>query len=447
MTIGNVTSAGYRKLYRDREDCVLAGVAAGLAEHLRAPVTIVRLVFVALLLANGFGALLYVALWAVVPVRTEMSPGRPRRVRSVGLARVAYTALTLGALILQAELVGDRPGGWTGFPLNPAVITLAAVVVLGAGIIWHQADPQRRRAGDASATMSAAEVPRTDAVVAAARTDLSAQAEVEPAGDRRWFVLRLVGGGLLMVVGIVGILGILAPGDRDLAAILLALLFAVLALAGVVLALAPVLWRMAGQLREERIARIREQERAEVAAIVHDQVLHTLALIQRHASDPASVTRLARGQERSLRGWLYRPAASPNERFAAALEQVAGEVEDAYGITVETVVVGDAAYDERVAALVAATREALVNAARHAKVSSVSLYAEVEDETLTVFVRDRGVGFDMSTMDSDRHGVRGSIIGRMQRHGGTARLRSIPGEGTEVELSIRRGAVTVAGKE
>src|SRR5690606_28674603 len=136
---------------------------------------------------------------------------------------------------------------------------------------------------------------------------------------RRRFLVRVVGGGLLMVVGIIGILGFFAPPDQGLAATLLGLLFAVLALAGLVLALAPVLWRMAGQLREERIARIREQERAEVAAIVHDQVLHTLALIQRNASDPSRVLRLARGQERSLRSWLYRPAASPSERFAAAL--------------------------------------------------------------------------------------------------------------------------------
>jgi signal transduction histidine kinase len=258
----------------------------------------------------------------------------------------------------------------------------------------------------------------------------------------------VISGGLLMSVGIIGILSFFAPGRQGLSPTLLGLLFALLALAGLVLALAPVLWRLAGQLREERIARIREQERAEVAAIVHDQVLHTLALIQRHAADPGTVARLARGQERSLRGWLYRPTGSPSERFAAALEQVAAEVEDAYGLTVETVVVGDADHDERVAALVAATREALVNAARHAKVTSVSLYAEVEADALTVFVRDRGVGFDLSTVDDDRHGVRGSIIGRMQRHGGTAQVRSVPGEGTEVELTIHRAqAPAGAGKE
>jgi anti-sigma regulatory factor (Ser/Thr protein kinase) len=159
------------------------------------------------------------------------------------------------------------------------------------------------------------------------------------------------------------------------------------------------------------VARIREQERAEVAAVVHDQVLHTLALIQRNAGDTTSVVRLARGQERTLRNWLYKPAGSPTELFAAALEQAAAEVEDTYAISVETVIVGDAANDERVSALVAATREALVTAARHGKVGTVSLYAEAEEDKLTVFVRDRGAGFDLSSVDQDRHGVRGSIIG------------------------------------
>ncbi len=270
-------------------------------------------------------------------------------------------------------------------------------------------------------------------------------AEDEPVADRRWFFIRVIGGGLLVIIGIIGILGFFAPGEQNLRPILLGMLFALLALGGLVVALAPVLWRIVSQLREERVARIREQERAEVAAVVHDQVLHTLALIQRNAGDASSVVRLARGQERSLRGWLYKPPGSPSERFAAALEQAAAEVEDTYGISVETVVVGDADHDERVAAMVAATREALVNAARHAKVGTVSLYAEAEDEQLSVFVRDRGAGFDLSHVDDDRHGVRGSIIGRMQRHGGVAQVRSSPGEGTEVELTMPRTRRTSNG--
>jgi signal transduction histidine kinase len=170
--------------------------------------------------------------------------------------------------------------------------------------------------------------------------------------------------------------------------------------------------------------------------MIHDQVLHTLALIQRNAGDTKSVLRLARGQERSLRNWLYKSAASPTEKLSAALEEISAEVEDTYAIAVETVIVGDLDVDEPVAALVAAAREALVNAGRHAKVTTVSLYAEVEPECISVFVRDRGVGFDPSTVEDDRHGVRGSIILRMTRHGGKAEIRSEPGDGTEVRLTM-----------
>lgn len=414
----------YRRLYRDRSDRIVAGVASGLAEHLRVPAIWVRVVFVALLLANGLGALLYIAFWAVLPVKPR--DGAPVRARTRGrrranrLQRVGLAALAAGVIIVQTQV--------HFLDIDPTFVALAALVALGAGIIWHQADPQRRR-------RSADAEPVTQAPVAAQAADAL---ERETVGDRRWFFFRVIGGGLLVIIGIIGILGFFAPGQQNLSATLTGLLFALLALAGLVVALAPVLWRIVAQLREERVARIREQERAEVAAVVHDQVLHTLALIQRNAADSTSVVRLARGQERSLRSWLYKPTGSPNERFAAALEQVGAEVEDTYGIGVEIVIVGDADNDDQVAALVAATREALVNAARHAKVSTVSLYAEAEADQLTVYVRDRGAGFNLSTVDDDRHGVSGSIIGRMQRHGGAAVVRSAPGEGTEVELTMPR---------
>lgn len=253
--------------------------------------------------------------------------------------------------------------------------------------------------------------------------------------DRRSSLLRAIGGGGLVVVGVIGIIAVFSPlSGAGFSSMINGLLYALVALAGVALVTAPMLWRMVGQLRAEREGRIREQERAELAAMVHDQVLHTLALIQRNATDTKTVQRLARGQERSLRNWLYKPVGSPTERFAAALEEIAAEVEDTYAIAVEAVVVGDRTVDERLAPLIAAAREALVNAARHAKVQSVSLYAEVEPDQCSVFVRDRGVGFDLATVEDDRHGVRGSIIGRMERHGGRAEIVSAPGEGTEVRL-------------
>ena len=432
-----------RRLYRDPSNRIVAGVAAGIAEHLGLRTAYVRVGFIVLLAANGLGALLYAAFWAVLPTQPSAAPRR----RGSFLQRAALFALAVGVIILRVQL--------GGFGDDLSLIALLALVAFGAGVIWHQADPGRRRRSAASSdvpspapapvavAVAAPSVPVSapEAVPAAAAAAASAAqartAEVESLGDRRWFPVRMIGGGLLVVVGIIGILGFLAPmGPNGFGATLTGLLFGLLALAGLVLALAPLFYRVFGQLREERVARIREQERAEVAAVVHDQVLHTLALIQRNAGDTTSVVRLARGQERTLRNWLYKPATSPTERFSAALEQAAAEVEDTYGISVETVVVGDAATDDRVAALVAATREALVNAARHAKVGTVSLYAEAEDEKLSVFVRDRGAGFDLSGVDDDRHGVRGSIIARMRRHGGQAEVRSTPGEGTEVALTL-----------
>jgi signal transduction histidine kinase len=394
------------RLYRARDKRILAGVASGIAEHVGLSVLGVRIAFVVLLGLNGMGALLYAAFWAVLPVRP--GPSDVPRKRDFGQL-LLFVAIAAGVLILQVVLGFGGVGATVGW--------LVALIAVGAGLIWHQSDPERRQRW--SQTMP--QVPWLGVVL--------------EESDRRAFLLRFIGGGVLVAVGIIGVFAFYGPlGVDNFSAVINGILFALVGLAGVGLVAAPVLWRTFGQLRAEREGRIREQERAEVAAMVHDQVMHTLALIQRNAADTKTVQRLARGQERSLRNWLYRPAASPSEQFAAALEQVAAEVEDTYAIEVETVVVGDREVDEKVGALIAAAREAVVNAARHAKVQTVSLYAEAEPEQLSVFVRDRGTGFDPSTVEDHRHGVRGSIIGRMDRHGGRAEIRSEPGAGTEVRL-------------
>jgi signal transduction histidine kinase len=171
---------------------------------------------------------------------------------------------------------------------------------------------------------------------------------------------------------------------------------------------------------------------------VHDSVLHTLTLIQRNAGDPREVQRLARSQERELRGWLYAPAADPDETLAAAVRKLAGEVEDDHGVPIEVVCVGDCALDGGLASMLQAAREAMVNAAKYAEAPSVSVFAEVEGDHVTLFVRDRGRGFELDQVASDRMGVRGSIIGRMHRNGGKASVRTAPGEGTEVRLEMKR---------
>jgi len=210
-----------------------------------------------------------------------------------------------------------------------------------------------------------------------------------------------------------------------------------LALAGLAVVLAPWLHRSRNALNQARAEKVRADARADMAAHLHDSVLQTLALIQRHADDPKAVQQLARRQERELRNWLYGDEAE-NTTFKAALVAAGTEVEDERGIPVEIVVVGDCETSDAVQALVRAAREAMVNAAKHSGADKIDVYAEVDDDTVEIFVRDRGAGFDLDAVGEDRMGVKGSIINRMERHGGAATVRSRPGNGTEVRLEIPR---------
>jgi signal transduction histidine kinase len=205
-----------------------------------------------------------------------------------------------------------------------------------------------------------------------------------------------------------------------------------------ILVLGPRWIRTSRALAAERIERARATERAELAGVVHDSVLQTLALIQSRADDPSEVKALARRQERDLRTRLFGgPDANPLS-MAGALRAVAAEVEDAHRVKVDVVIVGDAEIDEASAALVASAREALFNAAKHAPDSPVSLFAEIDERGVSAYVRDRGPGFDLEAIPADRRGVRDSIIARMVRHGGHAAVRTAPGGGCEVRLVQER---------
>jgi signal transduction histidine kinase len=207
------------------------------------------------------------------------------------------------------------------------------------------------------------------------------------------------------------------------------------------LGLAPWVLRLVRSLSSERAARIREQERAELGAHLHDSVLQTLALIQKRAEDPREVAGLARRQERELRRWLLEgPEHGEHDSVAGALERAAAEVEELHRVPIEVVTVGDGPMTGHLEAIVQAAREAMTNAAKFAGSERVDLYAEVEADRVEVFVRDRGVGFDPHAIPADRRGVRDSIIARMERHHGRAGVHSTPGEGTEVELVMDLGA-------
>jgi signal transduction histidine kinase len=250
----------------------------------------------------------------------------------------------------------------------------------------------------------------------------------------RW---ALAGGAALAAGGLILLLattGQLAAARNGFAATLVIL-------TGVVLATAPIWRRLLASRAEERSARVRVEERAAVAAHLHDSVLQTLALIQRHADEPQAVSRLARSQERELRAWLYDPkVVREGGTWAGMVAAMVADVEADHALIVDSVVVGDAPIDEALAGLGAATREALVNAAKHSGATVADLYTEVTAERVSVFVRDRGKGFDPATVPDDRRGLRDSVAGRLDRLGGTAEVRSSAGEGTEVELVLPRGA-------
>ncbi|MBW8822585.1 MAG: response regulator, partial [Streptomyces sp.] len=302
---------------------------------------------------------------------------------------------------------------------NGAKAYLWPVVLVGAGValVWRQADNARR-------------------------------ARWMEVGRRRrtLTLLRSAGGVLLVTAGVSGVF-VLQGSAAHLGSVLQA---ALAVLVGITLLAGPYLVRMTQDLSEERLMRIRAQERAEVAAHVHDSVLHTLTLIQRNAENANEVRRLARAQERDLRTWLYKPEGTGKDEadeptdLADAVRRNAAEVEDKHGVPIEVVVVGNCPLDERTGAQMQAAREAMVNAAKYGgEGGAVQVYAEVEGRTVFVSVRDRGPGFDLDSIPADRMGVRESIIGRMERHGGTARLRAVPGGGTEVELEMERAEMVL----
>ncbi len=384
-----------RKLYRSSEGRVLAGVTRGLADHLGVDVVAIRVAFIALTAAGGAGIAAYGLFWVFAP-QQPFEPGgtQPSRERDVTML-LALASLAVGGLLLLSAL---------GLGINPSLAIPLVAVGIGVVILWRQADDDARaRWRQATGTHDRSGTARAAGGVA----------------------LVALGGGAI----------VFGPAHSDgLSGGLVAVVVVVLGLA---LVSGPWWVRMARDLTAERNARIREQERAEVAAHVHDSVLHTLTLIQRHVDDPRTVTRLARAQERELRGWLYRPAHEAASSMTTSLEEVAAEVEDAHGVTIEVVVVGDCPVDESLAAVRDAAREALVNAAKYAPEAAISLYAEVEPEQVTVFVRDRGPGFDPEAVPDDRLGLRQSVVGRMDRHGGSAVVRS-SADGTEIQLEMPR---------
>ncbi len=389
-------------LLRRRSGRFVAGVAGGIADHLGVRVLWVRVAFALLAVINGAGIAAYGLLWVFVrQEQAEVARDVPRSERQ--------QALGLAALGIAVAFAGSAAGspviGWVVGPLGVAVI--------GAAVVWREADESQRRKWTQGARQTSAST-----------------------------MARVLAGALFVAVGI----AVFLLANIELGQLQFAVLAVVATLAGVAVITVPWWLRLMRDLGEERRERIVESERAEIAAHLHDSVLQTLALIQRQSDQPREVLRLARGQERELRTWLYGPtgygrrsSADPalDSGFTDALTKAAAEVEDTYAKDVRPVVVGgDRPLDDGLRALLLASREAMVNAAKHSGAEEFSVYVEMEPAEVNIFVRDRGIGFDPDAVPDDRHGLADSVHGRMERHGGSVRLRTSPGEGTEVHLRM-----------
>jgi signal transduction histidine kinase len=400
---GSPVQAVPQRADRRLDSAWLAGVCSGLAAHLNWPVLVVRVGFVLLSASMGLGVLVYLVLWLALPLAAE-DPRAP-----------GIDAATRGGLRTAQQR----------YRVPADLGTMSAVVLLGAGLLWIAQ----------SAGFGLPAWALWPAMAGAAGLMLIWwQADHIPNRGAHWSRIVRILLGLLGLGTAVALVMVALPDLPETTQTLIVLAMAVLAL---LLAAAPWFVRVRRSLTSIREQKMLADARADMAAHLHDSVLQTLALIQRQAGDPKAVGALARRQERELRAWLYGETADAST-VKAALTAAAAEVEDDHGVDVDIVVVGDRDLEADLRPLVQASREAMVNAAKHAGVAKVDVYAEVDDDAVEVFVRDRGKGFVLEQIPADRMGVRGSIMERLRRAGGNATIRSAPGEGTEVRLEMKR---------
>ena len=391
---------------------MVTGVASGLADAVGLDPNVVRCGFVVLAIASGLGVVVYAAGWALMP---SAEVGAPRREGPGGdaVATTAFGAVVLGGLLL-VRAVGLWPGDVVVWPLAAALVGLALLAMR------------------TTPNTTPADLP--DWQLLQRLPPDAADAIAVLIGTRRGALARIAAGVACVVIGLAAFV-VSVDSWSALRGTLVAI---VAVLIGVALVVGPAVSRLVHALVAERRERIRADERAEVAAHLHDSVLQTLALVQRRADDPREVVRLARLQERELRAWLLSgdaPSASVSTSLGAALEEVAAAIEVGNGVPVEVVRVRDCGI-EGTEPLLAAAREAILNATRHSGAATVSVYLEVEADQATIFVRDRGRGFDPDAVAADRGGISHSIVGRMTRAGGRAVVHSTANEGTEVEMVL-----------
>lgn len=375
----------------------LSGVAAAIAAELGVDALWIRLSFILLTLVGGVGLALYAGFWLWFTYHARQSPGQAYSPVAKG-ATPAKRAVGVCSIVLGLTLAADRS---LSVGIGDSTVWPVALSMFGVLIVWSSG-----------------------------KVDWAAPTEL----------IRAVIGLLLVAVGVLAFL----IWNMGVAVAPKALLISTALLAAVILIVAPWLWRAASQVGDERLRRIRADERAQVAAHLHDSVLQTLSLIQRSADDKQATINLARRQERELREWLFGSSAqrSGERPFRAALTELAAEVEELHGLPVEVVVVGDGLLDDDLEMALSATRELMVNAAKHSGAPRVDVYGELGPSQLEIFVRDTGKGFDRSRVPSDRRGLSDSVIGRIERMGGAVTISSsAEGErGTEVIVRVPRGS-------
>jgi signal transduction histidine kinase len=403
----------HHRLVRRSRGKVIAGVASGLGDEFGIEPNLVRLAFLVLAFAGGAGIALYVGAWIWMP-RDDAEGAAPdttrSRHRSDWVQVAALGAVTLGILLLTQRI---------GLGLSDALVWPVVLAAMGAALIVG-------RSGK----------PIDEVIDDLVGRGRSTKARDALGASDKTAIARVGIGGALVIAGV----GAFLFSHDTFNAIGQGLIAVAVLLGGLALIFGPWLWRLWNALVEERTERIRADERAEMAAHLHDSVLQSLTMIQRRADDPRAVVALARHQERELRSWLFgRTPVDADLDLADAIEDAAADVEQRFGVPIDVVRVGGTCpLDDRLRALVPSAREAMANAAHHSGAPLVAVYVEVEPELVSVFVRDRGRGFDVASVPRDRRGIAESVAARVQRNGGTAVVRSACGKGTEVELTMRR---------
>jgi signal transduction histidine kinase len=405
-----VVGTPLRPLRRGRDNCILGGVCGGFATRLGIKERNVRIIFALLTLIFGLGVLLYMTFWLVL-TRSGEEHSIIQQIfqnrREAQIVLIGFIATIV--LIIALFTTGSHSSGGFGWPLLLSAFAAFAV--------WRGASTDERT--------HLSEFFNSAPVIGSAFSK-----------SRKVVILRLLIGAALVYVGlheldrIGGVWGSTASALFGTAVLVF----------GVAILFAPWWLQNVRELTSERRERVRIEERAAMAAHLHDSVLQTLTLIERSAANEGDVMRLARNQERELRQWLFSPETRTDAptSFVGLIGAIEHDVENDYGVRVELVTVGDCVPDERVSTLVAAAREAAINAAKWSEAESVSIFTEVESPSISIFVRDRGVGFDLDAIPADRQGIALSIRQRMSQLGGEAFINTEVGSGTEVQLVMPR---------